>query len=234
MSKQGPEQEATPVNSTVKDVMSTHVIAARPSAPYKELAAMLRNQRVSAFPVIDDDNKVIGVVSETDLLTKEALEGTVPRTLQSMTRQRVRSQVNAVTAADLMTAPAVTIGADEPVAHAARLMYNQRVKRLPVVTDDGVLIGIVTRSDVLSVYNRPDAQIQREIAQDLIQGTYRSDPGRFTVTVKDGIVTIEGTPETTAVGYDIIDAARHAEGVVAVRDRLSYPADPPYRTSALA
>jgi CBS domain-containing protein len=215
------------VNSTVKDVMSTHVIAARQSAPYKELAAMLRNQRVSAFPVIDDDNKVIGVVSESDLLAKEALEGTVPMTLQSMTRQRVQSQVNGVTAADLMTKPVVTIGPDEPVTHAARLMYNQRVKRLPVVSDDGTLIGIVTRSDVLSVYGRPDADIQREVNQDLIQGTYRSDPGRFTVTVKDGIVTIAGTPETTAVGHDIIGTARHVEGVVAVRDRLSYPSDVP-------
>ena len=221
------------MNSTVKDVMSTHVIAAKQSAPYKELAAMLRNQRVSAFPVIDDDNKVIGIVSETDLLTKEALEGTVPGTLQGLTDQHVRSQVNGVTAAELMTRPAVTIGPDEPVTNAARLMYNHRVKRLPVTSDDGTLIGIVTRSDVLSVYSRPDADIQREITQDLILGTFGDDPARFTVTVKDGIVTIGGTPETTAVGHDIIAAARHAEGVVAVRDRLSYPADPTNPASAL-
>lgn len=214
------------MSSTVKDVMSTHVIAVRQSASYKEMAAMLRSQRVSAFPVIDDDNKVIGVVSETDLLTKEALEGTVPRTLQSLTRQRVRSQVNGVTAADLMTKPAVTIGPDQTVAHAARLMYNKRVKRLPVVGGDGTLIGIVTRSDVLSVYSRPDPQIQGQITEDLILGTFLCDPARFTVTVKDGIVTVEGTPETTQVGLDIIDAVRHMEGVVAVRDRLNYPAGP--------
>jgi CBS domain-containing protein len=211
------------MNSTVKDVMSTHVIAVRQGAPYKDMAAMLHDQRVSAFPVIDDDNKVIGVVSETDLLTKEALEATVPRTLQALTRERVRSQVNAVTAADLMTKPAVTIGPDELVTHAARLMFNERVKRLPVVSGDGTLIGIVTRSDVLSVYGRPDAQIQHQVTQDLILGTFRCDPDRFTVAVKDGIVTIGGTPETAAVGHDLIDAIRHAEGVVAVRDRLSYP-----------
>jgi CBS-domain-containing membrane protein len=70
------------MNSTVKDVMSTHVIAVRQGAPYKEMAAMMHDQRVSTFPVIDDDNKVTGVVSEADLLTKEALEGTVPRTLR--------------------------------------------------------------------------------------------------------------------------------------------------------
>jgi len=221
------------MSATVKDVMSTHVIAVREMASFKEIATRLREQRVSAFPVIDDDNKVIGVVSEADLLTKEALEGTVPRTLQSLTRQRVRSQVKAVTAADLMTKPAVTIGPGEPVSHAARLMFDKRVKRLPVTDDDGRLIGIVTRSDVLSVYSRPDADIQREITQDLILCTFLCDPGRFTVTVKDGIVTIEGTPETASIGYDIIDAIRHMEGVVAVRDRLSYPPNPEYRPIAV-
>jgi CBS-domain-containing membrane protein len=214
------------MSSTVKDVMSTHVIAVRRSAHYKEMAAMLHRMRLSAFPVIDEDNKVIGVVSETDLLTKEALEGSVPRTVQGMTRQRVQSQVNGVTAADLMTKPAVTIGPDQTVTDAARLMYNRRVKRLPVVNGDGTLIGIVTRSDVLSVYSKPDPQIQSEITEDLIRGTFGCDPAKFTVTVKDGIVTVEGTPETTQVGLDIIDAARHMEGVVAVRDRLTYSADP--------
>jgi len=214
------------MSSTVKDVMSTHVIAVRRSAQYKEMAAMLRSQRVSAFPVIDEDNKVIGVVSETDLLTKEALEGSVPRTVQGLTRQRVRSQVDGVTAADLMTKPAVTISPDQTVTDAARLMYNRRVKRLPVVSGDGTLIGIVTRSDVLSVYSKPDAQIQDEISKDLIVGVFLCDPARLTVTVKDGIVTVEGTPETTQVGLDIIDAVRHMEGVVAVRDRLTYPAGP--------
>ena len=215
------------MNAIVKDVMSTHVIAVRQSAGYKEMAAMLRDQRVSAFPVIDDDNKVIGVVSETDLLAKEALEGTVPGTLQSLPRQHVRSQVNGVTAAELMTKPAVTIGPDKPVTDAARLMFTMRVKRLPVVSDDGTLIGIVTRSDVLSVYSRPDAQIQQQVIQNLILGTFPYDPDSFTVTVKDGIVTIEGTPETSRAGLDIIDAVRHMEGVVAVRDRLSYPTDVP-------
>jgi len=215
------------MSSTVKDVMSTHVIAVRERAGYKEMAAMLRDQRVSAFPVIDDDNKVIGVVSETDLLAKEALEGTVPGTLQSLPRQHVRSQVNGVTAAELMTKPAVTIGPDKPVTDAARLMFTMRVKRLPVVSDDGTLIGIVTRSDVLSVYSRPDAQIQQQVIQNLILGTFPYDPDSFTVTVKDGIVTIEGTPETSRAGLEIIDAVRHMEGVVAVRDRLSYPTDSP-------
>ena len=211
------------MNSTVKDVMSTHVIAVRQNATYKDMAAMLHEQRVSAFPVLDDHNKVIGVVSESDLLTKEALEGTVPGMLQSMVSQREHARASAVTAAELMTKPPVTVGPDEPVTQAARLMYSRRLKRLPVTSDDGTLIGIVTRADVLSVYSRPDADIQREIIQDLIVAMFAGDPARFTVTVADGIVTIEGAPETDLVGRDIIDAARHVESVVAVRDRLSYP-----------
>ena len=213
------------MSSTVRDVMSTHVIAAREHATYKELAAMLHDQRVSAFPVVDDDNRVIGIVSEGDLLAKEALEGTVPGTLSSLPRQREGSRVSGLTAADLMSRPAVTIGPDEPVAHAARLMYNKRVKRLPVTTDDGTLVGIVTRSDVLTVYNKPDAQIRDEVASDLAGGALPADPGALTVIVKDGIVTLAGTPQTSAAGHDMVDAVRHMEGVVAVRDRLSYPPD---------
>lgn len=215
------------MGATVKDVMSIKVIAVKQGTPYKAMAAMLRDRHVSAFPVIDEHSRVIGMVSETDLLTKEALEGTVPRTLESLGK-RVWTQVNALTAADLMTKPAITIGPDEPVRNAARLMFNARVKRLPVVSGDGTLIGIVTRTDVLSVYGRPDADISRQVTQNLIPDAFLSDPARFSVTVKDGIVTIEGTPETTRAGHDIIDAIRHLEGVVFVRDRLSYPTDPPH------
>jgi CBS domain-containing protein len=211
------------MSSTVKDVMSTHVIAVRQSAPFKDMAAMLHDQRVSAFPVLDDDNKVVGVVSEADLLTKAAFEGTVPRTLLSR-QERLRKQVNALTAADLMTKPPVTIGPDEPVTDAARLMFDQRVKRLPVINANGTLIGILTRADVLRVYGRPDAELQHRV-KDLILGTFGGDPEQFTVTVKEGVVTIKGTPESTNVRHHITSAIRHMEGVVAVRDRLSSPAD---------
>jgi len=221
------------MNCTVKDVMTTHVVAVRPGAGYKEMAARLRAQRVSAFPVIDDDYRVIGVVSESDLLVKEALAGTVPGVLQGLTQRGVRSRVTGLTAADLMTRPAVTIGPDEPVSRAARLMYRKRVKRLPVVSDDGTLIGIVTRSDVLSVYRRTDAEIRSEILEDLIPGTPGGHAVQFDVTVKDGIVTLTGTPDTAVTRGDIVEAIRHMEGVVAVRDRLRYPlvvtahSDPP-------
>jgi CBS-domain-containing membrane protein len=213
------------MNATVKDVMSTHVVAVRKNAPFKDMAARLREHRVSAFPVLDEDNKVIGVVSEADLLTKEALEFSATSRVSGMLHHREQVKAAATTAEDLMTKPPVTVGPEEFVTHAARLMYARKVKRLPVVDDDGHLIGIVSRADVLSVYSRPDADIRHEIIDNIILGMLLCDPSRFTVTVKDGIVTVEGMPETVSVGHDMIGEIQHVEAVVAVRDRLNYPTD---------
>jgi CBS domain-containing protein len=221
------------MNATVKDVMSTHAIAIMEFASFREIATRLRELKVSAFPVIDSEGKVVGVVSEVDLLPKEALEGVVPGVLHGLGHRREETKITATTAADLMTTPAVTIGPDEPVSHAARLMYSYRVKRLPVTTEDGRLIGIVTCSDMLSVYSRPDEQIYRQITKDLILDVFLCDLETFRVAVQDGIVTIEGTPETISAGRAIIDAAQHVEGVVAVRDRLSYPGNQPHYNSGL-
>jgi CBS domain-containing protein len=211
------------MSAIVKDVMTTRVFAVRQDATYKDMATELREHHVSALPVLDDGGKVIGVVSESDLLARQALDGQDPGVIGGILHRREQSKATAVTAAALMTRPALTITAGDTVAHAARLMYTRRVRRLPVVTDDGQLIGIVSRADALSVYSRPDEDIRREITQTVILETILTDPARFTVDVKDGIVTIAGRPETTPVGHDIIRSIRHVEGVVAVRDRLSYP-----------
>ena len=209
------------MNTTVKDVMTTHVVAVRLKATYKDMASRLREFRVSAFPVLDDDNRVIGVVSEADLLTKEALEYSTPGLAGGILHSRERAKAAAITAADLMTRPVVTIGPDEPVSHAARLMYSRKVKRLPVVDGRGQLVGIVSRADVLSVFSRPDAEIRQDIIENVIIGTVLTDPARFMVTVENGIVTVEGNPENATVGRDMIEEIRHVEGVVAVRDLLT-------------
>ena len=209
------------MNTTVKDVMTTHVVAVRLKATYKDMATRLREFRVSAFPVLDDDNRVVGVVSEADLLTKEALEYSTPGVAGGILHGRERAKAAAVTAADLMTKPAVTIGPDETIPHAARLMYARKVKRLPVVDDRGRLVGIVSRADVLSVFSRPDAEIRHDIIENVIIGTILTDPARFMVTVDNGIVTVEGIPENASVGRDMIEEIRHVEGVVAVRDFLT-------------
>ena len=217
------------MSTKVRDVMTTRVVAVRENATFKDMAALLTEYRVSAFPVLDEEEKVIGVVSEADLLSKEALVAGMGS--QAAWLGRIAgspyhdefAKAAAVTAADLMTKPPVVVTPDEPVTSAARLMYHGRIKRLPVVGEKGQLIGIVSRADVLSVYRRPDEEIRQEIIKNVIMNEFFADPDRFVVAVKDGIVTLEGYPESAAKGRDIVVEAWHVEGIVSVRDRLTYP-----------
>jgi CBS-domain-containing membrane protein len=211
------------MSTTVKDVMTTHVVTVRQNATYKDMAARLRQYHVNAVPVVDDENKVTGIVSGADLLTKEALECDVPGFIGGIRRHLEQPKADGLTASDLMPAPAITVGAGDDVAQAARLMHSRRVKQLPVVSEDGHLIGIVSRADVLSVYDRPDAVIEKEITENIPRDSSLVDPARFTITVKSGIVTLEGKPANSLAGFNLVDAVRHMEGVVTVRDRLSYP-----------
>jgi CBS domain-containing protein len=209
--------------AVVKDVMSVHPVSVRASTPFKELAARLREFRVSAFPVLDDDGKVIGVVSEADMLLKEAMEDGRTVIGRALHRRELRKAA-AVTAAGLMTSPAVTIAPEDTVEHAAQLMYAHGLKRLPVVDAAGHLAGIVSRTDVLAVFDRSDEDIRVEISSQVIPRL--SEPSYYWVVVKNGIVTMEGTPETVSIGHEVLARVRRVQGVVAVRDRLTYPLPP--------
>jgi len=203
----------------VIDVMTTQVVAVRRGTTFKEMAATLRRYRVSAFPVVDENGKVIGIVSEADMLAKEALAA--HGLVDGPDRQEVR-KAEGVTAGDLMTHPAVTVRPEDSVEQAARLMYSLRIKRLPVVNAGGGLVGLISRTDLLAVYDRPDEEIRAQI-EGLILHEFLEDPRQIAVTVKDGVVTLEGSPESAALGHDIVRQARHVPGVVALRDQLSYP-----------
>jgi len=189
------------------------------------MTTMFRTHRVSGFPVVDDDGKVTGVVSETDLLAVAAADpdpGAEPAP-RGWRLHHKQLTVGEATAGALMTHPAVTVSPDELVRTAARLMSSLKLQRLPVVDRDGHLVGIISRSDVLSVFRRSDEEIHREVTQDVIADGFFTDPARFTVTVHDGIVTLEGAPGSAVLGASIVDQVRHLEGVVAVRDRFTYP-----------
>jgi CBS domain-containing protein len=101
-------------------------------------------------------------------------------------------------------------------------MHFLHVKRLPVVDGEGGLVGLVSRTDVLAVYDRPDEDIREEITGNVILRGFLEDPRQFAVTVKAGVVTVQGSPETAALGHDIARKIRHIPGVVAVHDELSY------------
>jgi CBS domain-containing protein len=214
------------MSKTVQEIMTTRVIWVKKDATFREMAVALREHRVSAFPVVDDDHKGIGVVSEADLLTKEVLDDE-PGVLAGILHRRDQAKARGVVAGDLMTATVVAVRPQDTVEHAAKLMYDRRVKRLPVTDAGGHLVGIVSRADVLSVFDRTDLQIHKEITDQILLGEFLVDPLAFTVTVKDGIVTLTGHPETNETGHEIVRRIRHLQGVVAVRDRLDYP--PPER-----
>jgi CBS domain-containing protein len=214
------------MKSTVKDVMTTRVIWVYQDASFREMAAALREHRVSAFPVLDKAGKVIGVVSEADLLTKEALDSEpegMPGMITGILRRKEHEKARGITAGDLMTRPAVTVTPDDTVERAARLMYTRKVKRLPVVDENRHLVGIVSRADLLAVFDRTDEEIRDEVSDDVMLIEYLDEPK---VTVKDGVVTLSGQPATGSLGREIVRRVRHVQGVVAVRDRLSYPPDP--------
>jgi CBS domain-containing protein len=204
--------------------MAADVIAVRANASFKEIAARLRERHVSAFAVLDADDKVIGVVSEADLLPKEALEAGYEGhrgPLADLRHRTEREKAAGLTAADLMSRPPVTVGPFDLVSHAAHLMYDRKITSLPVV-NSGRLTGMITRADVLRVFSRADADIRREILDKVIRAEFLTDPSSISVSVQDSVVTLKGRPENADIGRGIVNAVRHVEGVVAVHDQLAY------------
>ena len=213
------------MNAKVKDVMTAEVVAVRRDTSFKELAATLRQYRVSAFPVVDDDHKVIGVVSEADMLAKEAM--TEPGMVAELLHHSDVRKAEGVTASALMTHQVITVSPGDSIEHAARMMHFLKGRQLPVGNSGGELVGIVSRSDLPAVFDRPDEDIRKDIVDTMILHEFLVDPRQFRVTVEAGVVTLEGTPETAALGRSLVRKARHVPGVVAVRDRLSYSDDYP-------
>ncbi len=205
----------------VGDVMTRNVVAVRKDARFKDIVQVMRARRCSACPVLDDDNMVIGIVSEDDLLARQAIAGTGAG--QRSPRHADRAKATGLTAAELMTTPAITTRVDAAVADVARTMRARHVKRLPVVTSDGRLVGVVSRVDLLGEYDRPDTDIRTEIIKRVIESEFVLDSLAFTVAVESGVVTLAGQVDSEGVAASLLAEVRQVAGVVAVRGRLSYP-----------
>ncbi len=203
--------------------MTTSVVAVRKDASFKEMAAMLRSRRISAFPVVDDAGRVIGVVSEGDLLVKEAVQADGTSLFAALRHLKEDDKATGITAGDLMTGPAVTIGPDVPVEDAARVMYDRRVKRLPVVNTAGRCSGSSAGSTCWPCSAARTRRSGTRSCAGCFRASRRQHRRTSSVAVRDGIVTITGDAQTDQAGRAIIDAIRHVQGVVAVRDRLSVP-----------
>jgi len=182
----------------VRDVMTTSVVTVDRITPYKEIATLLAKHKISAVPVLVLGRHVAGMVSEADLLAVEDKhERAVRLDMESggLHLPRRHAKHWGLTAAELMTSPAITIHPDATLPATARLINSHHLKRLPVVNPDGTLIGIVSRCDLLSVFLRPDEEIAGEI-RELLSQILLIDPAPITVRVRNGIVTLMGQPDT--------------------------------------
>jgi CBS domain-containing protein len=208
------------MTTKVADVMTAEVAAVPEAARYKEIVAILRRHGVSSVPVLDAGGRVVGVVSEADLLDRHTARQLPSGTIRLAWKVRQWSRAAAATAADLMTTPAVTISPADPIAKAAQLMESRRLRRLPVTDAQGRLAGVISRADVLRAGERPDQHIRHDVMTKVIAGRFGLNPRTFDVTVNSGLVTIAGCVDDQPSAIRLIGAAWQVEGVCGVRDRL--------------
>ncbi len=212
---------------TVQDVMARDVITVGPDTPYQEIVSLLARHKVSAVPVIDDFRRVLGVVSEADLLCKVEFTGDAnePRFFEWGTRKAKRAKAHAGTAAELMTTPAITVQPGSSLTTAAKLLDSEHVKRLPVIDDLGHLVGIVARSDLLTIYMRPDYEIREDIVEDVLRHMLWIDPLEVEVDVIDGVVTITGSVDRKSTAQIAVYVIKAVPGVIQVVDKLAFRYD---------
>lgn len=194
----------------VRDVMREAVVAVTADSSFADVVATLKGFGVGAVPVIDAGRRVLGVVSEEDLLVAETRGGAPGGRA---------GRAGAATAGELMTAPAVTVTPGTPVRRAASLMHDRRVRQLPVVDPvHGRVLGIVRRSDLLKVFNRPASELRAAVRRAIAERT-GVDPAGLTIAVADGVVTVGGPALTRfhpAGLAGLAEAAGAVDGVIAV------------------
>jgi CBS domain-containing protein len=206
--------------------MSTDVVTVGVETPYRSIVDLLTEHRISGVPVIDDFDRVRGVVSESDLLAKVELTGQPEARLFGSRRSRTaRSHAAASVAEQLMSAPAVTVLRGTPLATAARLMDEERIKRLPVIDELGRLEGIVSRRDLLKVYLRPDADIRADVVDGVVRRVLAIEEGLIQVAIRDGVVTLDGRLDRRSTARIAVHLVYGVPGVVQVTDRLEYDFD---------
>jgi CBS domain-containing protein len=210
----------------VGELMTSAVVQVGPDTPFKEIAQLFTRDDVTVVPVVDDQDRPLGVVCETDLLCHEAV-GDDPAGLLPPARLTLRDRIRAraTTAEGLMTSPAVCARPEWTVVEAARLMDGRRLKRLLVIDEEDRLIGIVSRGDLLRVFLRPDRAIEKEIREEILADTLGLPVDVIDVEVHEGQITLTGTMDRRSLRTTVVKLCRGVDGVVAVTDRLSHRTD---------
>lgn len=211
---------------TVQDVMTREVTTVRFRTSYHDIVGVMAARGVSAVPVVDEMDRVLGVVSEADLLRKiEYGSEDSPRFFEWGTRKKEKVKAHGGTAAELMSTPPVTVSPTTSLTAAAKLLDHEHVKRLPVVNDLGRLVGIVSRADLLSVYLRPDSTIREDIAEDVLRRVLQLDATEAQVEVSEGIATLTGGVDRKSTAEIAVHLTRAVPGVIDVVDQISFAYD---------
>jgi CBS domain-containing protein len=215
----------------VKELMTPEVRRVGPHTPLKEVAAILAEHGISGLSVCDPEGRVVGVVSEADILYKQQArrDRTGPLVwLSDGGAGEAALKRAAYTAGETMSEPAVTIGPERSVAEAARLMIERKVNRLPVVKGSE-LVGIVTRADLVRAFTRPDAEVADEIREQVLRRILWVEPSSISVHVTQGVVTLAGRlPGRSDVQLLL------TPGVVTVHSEVTYEVDDTRRAFARA
>lgn len=206
----------------VADVMTTEVLSVTPETSLKQVAELLSERRISGAPVVERDGRVLGVVSEADILQKER-RPPERSWWHTAAADRLLAKSLARTAGEAMTSPAVTITADRRVDAAAGLMLDRSVNRLPVVDRDGKLAGIVTRADLVRAFVHTDEEIERDIRDEVLLRELWLTPEDFRITVDHGEVTVEGHVSGDSERELLARRIALVPGVVSVQVRAAMP-----------
>jgi CBS domain-containing protein len=211
----------------VHDVMTSDVVTVREDTSFHDLVRLLAKHHVSALPVVDAAGRAVGMVSASDLFLKqvEPVRDGAGRLLEGRRRRLERAKSAGATAAQVMTAPAATVGREQPLTDAARIMHDRGVKRLAVVDTAGVLVGIVTRSDLLKAYLRADRMIAAELTTRVLPEVLERASEAVGVDVGDGVVRLTGRVTRRRQALDLERRARVVDGVVAVGSQVTYEVD---------
>jgi CBS domain-containing protein len=192
----------------VRDIMSTPIVAVPPGTPVRELARLLLERQISAVPIVDGERRLLGLVSEADLLPIELVD------------QRRQASPEAVperapeTAGELMTKDVISVPPDLDVGEAARVITTHRLRHVPVV-EDGRVTGMLSRRDLLGMLTRGDAEVQAEI-----EGLLASELGAQAPAVHVRRGELEVALAEDAPAYRLVKVlATSVPGVVAVRGR---------------